>query len=78
MDQLRARFGTERPSIATRQASQLVIDAIAEALPNLLGGSADLNPLQPDRARTSSRCAMIALQAATSTMASASTPWRRR
>jgi Transketolase len=32
----------ERPKIATRQASQLVIDVIAEALPNLLGGSADL------------------------------------
>ncbi|HMH73619.1 MAG TPA: transketolase, partial [Bradyrhizobium sp.] len=42
MDQLRGRFGTERPTMATRQASQLVIDAIAEALPNLLGGSADL------------------------------------
>jgi transketolase len=39
---LRGRFGSEQPNIATRQASQLVIDAIAEALPNLLGGSADL------------------------------------
>jgi transketolase len=36
------RFAVDRPNIATRQASQLVIDAIAEALPNLLGGSADL------------------------------------
>src|SRR5205085_8986523 len=42
MAQMRSRFGTERPKIATRQASQLVIDVIAEALPNLLGGSADL------------------------------------
>ena len=42
MDQLRARLGTDRPRIATRQASQQVIDAIAPALPNLLGGSADL------------------------------------
>ena len=39
---LSARFGVERPAIATRQASQRVIDAIAQALPNLLGGSADL------------------------------------
>jgi len=39
---IRARFATERPSIATRQASQQVIDALAAALPNLLGGSADL------------------------------------
>ena len=42
MAQLRDRFADERPNIATRQASQRVIDAIAQALPNLLGGSADL------------------------------------
>jgi transketolase len=42
MDQLRSRLAAERPTLATRQASQRVIDAIAEALPNLLGGSADL------------------------------------
>ena len=52
IDQLRNRFGTERPSIATRQASQLVIDAIAEVLPNLLGGSADLTHSNLTRART--------------------------
>jgi transketolase len=42
MNQLRIRLGTDRPKIATRQASQQVIDAVAQALPNLLGGSADL------------------------------------
>jgi transketolase len=52
MDQLRNRFGAERPAIATRQASQLVIDAIAEALPNLLGGSADLTHSNLTRAKT--------------------------
>jgi transketolase len=52
MDRLRVRFGTEQPNIATRQASQLVIDAIAEALPNLLGGSADLTHSNLTRART--------------------------
>ena len=31
---IRARFATERPSIATRQASQQVIDVLAVALPN--------------------------------------------
>jgi transketolase len=40
--QLRSQFGAERPKLATRQASQKVVDVIAEALPNLLGGSADL------------------------------------
>jgi transketolase len=42
MAELRGRFATERPKLATRQASQKVVDVIAEALPNLLGGSADL------------------------------------
>jgi transketolase len=42
MARLQMRFATERPKLATRQASQQVIDVIAEALPNLLGGSADL------------------------------------
>ena len=48
----RSLCATERPNIATRQASQLVIDAIAEALPNLLGGSADLTHSNLTRART--------------------------
>jgi len=52
MERLRTRLGTERPTIATRQASQLVIDAIAEVLPNLLGGSADLTHSNLTRART--------------------------
>ena len=52
IDALRSRFVSERPAIATRQASQLVIDTIAEALPNLLGGSADLTHSNLTRART--------------------------
>lgn len=52
MARLRGRFGSEQPNIATRQASQLVIDAIAEALPNLLGGSADLTHSNLTRAKT--------------------------
>ena len=52
MAQIRNRFATERPDIATRQASQLVIDTIAEALPNLLGGSADLTHSNLTRAKT--------------------------
>ncbi|HLG81928.1 MAG TPA: transketolase [Bradyrhizobium sp.] len=51
MDQLRARFAETRPNIATRQASQMVIDAIAQALPNLLGGSADLTHSNLTRAK---------------------------
>src|SRR5258708_37952461 len=49
---LRDRLAAEQPDIATRQASQLVIDQIAEALPNLLGGSADLTHSNLTRAKT--------------------------
>jgi transketolase len=52
MARIRGRFGAERPDIATRQASQLVIDTIAEALPNLLGGSADLTHSNLTKAKT--------------------------
>ena len=61
-----------------RQASQLVIDAIAEALPNLLGGSADLTHSNLTRAKTHQPVRSDAWTAATFTMACASTPWRRR
>ncbi len=50
--QLRGRFASERPNIASRQASQVVIDVIAEALPNLLGGSADLTHSNLTKAKT--------------------------
>jgi transketolase len=51
MARLRDRFTAEQPNIATRQASQFVIDGIAEALSNLLGGSADLTHSNLTRAR---------------------------
>jgi transketolase len=52
MTRLRDDFAAERPNIATRQASQRVIDGIAEALPNLLGGSSDLTHSNLTRAKT--------------------------
>ena len=52
MTRIRGRFGSDQPTIATRQASQLVIDTIAEALPNLLGGSADLTHSNLTKAKT--------------------------
>lgn len=36
------KFQAEGPNIATRKASQMVIDALCPALSNLIGGSADL------------------------------------
>ncbi len=40
--EIECRFADDRPRIATRQASQQVLEAITQASPNLLGGSADL------------------------------------
>jgi transketolase len=54
MTNLKAQFADERPRLATRQASQQVIDVIAQALPNLLGGSADLTHSNLTRAKTQS------------------------
>jgi transketolase len=52
MSHLVARLLVERPAIATRQASQQVINVIAQALPNLLGGSADLTHSNLTQAKT--------------------------
>jgi len=52
MAAVRDEFGAKRPGIATRQASQQVLDAIATALPNLLGGSADLTHSNLTRAKS--------------------------
>src|SRR6201987_2089014 len=40
--EIECRFADERPKIATRQASQQVLETITQVAPNLLGGSADL------------------------------------
>jgi transketolase len=40
--EIECQFADERPKIATRQASQQVLEAITQASPHLLGGSADL------------------------------------
>ncbi len=39
---LRAELAETRPALATRQASQRVLDALAPAIPELVGGSADV------------------------------------
>jgi transketolase len=39
---IREQLMRDAPKIATRQASRLVLDALAPVMPNLLGGSADL------------------------------------
>lgn len=39
---LKKKFAEEKPKLATRQTSGLVLDQLAPALPTLIGGSADL------------------------------------
>ena len=39
---LRERLAAERPKVATRKASGLALEALAEVVPELVGGSADL------------------------------------
>ncbi len=39
---LRAEWEAKKPALATRQSSKAVLDALASAQPNLIGGSADL------------------------------------
>lgn len=52
MSQLIARLTADAPKIATRQASQNVIDVLAQLLPDLLGGSADLTHSNLTKAKT--------------------------
>ncbi|HYM04516.1 MAG TPA: transketolase, partial [Stellaceae bacterium] len=42
LDALKAKLSSETPKLATRQASGLVLDALASQVPDLIGGSADL------------------------------------
>ena len=40
--ELKAKFADEKPTLATRQASGAVLEALTAAVPELIGGSADL------------------------------------
>jgi transketolase len=47
----RKKFAEEAPKLATRQTSGMVLDAIAPAMPELIGGSADLTGSNNTRAK---------------------------
>jgi transketolase len=42
IDTIKRGFSAEAPKLATRQSSQKVLDGLVEAVPSLIGGSADL------------------------------------
>jgi transketolase len=52
LEELKAQWLEAKPKLATRQASQKVLDAIAPAMPNLIGGSADLTHSNLTHAKT--------------------------
>ena len=74
---VKAKFAADAPKIATRQASGLVLDALAPVLPELVGGSADLTGSNnTQRQEPEGDYARRISPAATSITACASTPWR--
>src|SRR6185437_15338886 len=52
IDQVRAKFAVEAPKLATRQCSNMVLDALAPVMPELVGGSADLTGSNLTKAKT--------------------------
>jgi transketolase len=52
IDQVRAKFADEAPKLATRQCSNMVLDALAPVMPELVGGSADLTGSNLTKAKT--------------------------
>ena len=87
-------FPADAKGMATRKASEAVLQELAQTVPELVGGSGDLDPstytwlkedgdfespLRPQRRRRRGPSAAAgATRAATSTSACASTPWARR
>ena len=76
--EIKAEFAAAPPKIATRVASQKVLEKLVPALPCLIGGSADLTGSNGTRTKQHASVAPERLRAATtSTTACASMPWRR-
>jgi transketolase len=51
LSEAKTKFAAEAPKLATRQASGLVLDAVGPAMPELVGGSADLTGSNNTRAK---------------------------
>jgi transketolase len=75
----RAKMASEKPSIATRASSQgFAIDAMFDACPELLGGSADLTGSNLTLAKGTPDFTAENRSAATCVTASANTAWPPR
>jgi transketolase len=51
LEAVRGKFAAEAPKLATRQCSGMVLDALVPAMPELVGGSADLTGSNNTRAK---------------------------
>ena len=74
----RAEFIEDGKELATRQASGTVLNHLFAAIPELLGGSADLRRRTTPVRRTKSRSGRAIIGAPMCITACASTAWRRR
>ena len=76
--EIKSEFVATPPKIATRVASQKVLEKLVPVLPSLIGGSADLTGSNGTRTtHHTRRCAPETSPATTFTTAYASTPWRQ-
>ena len=74
---LKDKLAAEKPTVATRKASELALDVITVAMPELILGSADLTPSNNIKTKNLTEIKPGASTAATSTTAFASMAWRR-
>ena len=51
IEDIKQKFATEKPSLATRKSSEAVIEALVPVLPELVMGSADLTPSNNTKAK---------------------------
>ena len=73
------KLAADKPKVATRKSSEMALEVINGALPETIGGSADLTGSNNTKtSQTKNDHAGRLSAAATSTTASASTAWRRR
>ena len=77
--QLKETLAATPKEIATRSASEFALEALVPAVPEMVGGSADLTGSNNTRTKAMQRDVGHRLcRAGSSITASASTPWPRR
>ena len=77
MHTVKQKLAETPKDIATRAASEFALEALAAALPEMIGGSADLTGSNNTRAKGMKALTRRTIPAASSITACASTPWRR-